>query len=43
MANIYQQAFDILEQLETEADYHEIVTLILKIGYNPALITLITE
>lgn len=41
MTDIYKKAFDILEQTETETDYHDIVTLILKMGYDKALLTVL--
>ena len=43
MTNVYMQAFDIIEQTKTEIDFHKIVTMILKQGYNQTLITLIEK
>lgn len=43
MTDIYRQAFKILEQTETETDYHMIVTMILKYGYEKTLLSFITE
>jgi len=40
MSNIYKQAFDIIEQTETETDYHMIVNMIIKYGYNQTLLIL---
>lgn len=43
MTDIYKKAFDILEQTETETDYHMIVTMILKYGYEKTLLSFISE
>ena len=40
MTDIYKKAFDILEQTETETDYHTIVNMIIKYGYNKTLLKL---
>ena len=40
MANIYKQAFEIMDQIEVETDYHMIVNMIIKYGYNKTLLIL---
>ena len=43
MTDIYRQAFEILEQTETETDYHMIVNMIIKYGYEKTLLSFISE
>lgn len=38
MASVYYQAFQIQEETETAADYHMIVNMIIKYGYNQTLL-----
>lgn len=40
MADIYKLAFQIQTETETETDYHMIVTMILKYGYEKTLLKL---
>ena len=40
MTNIYKLAFQIQTETETETDYHTIVNMIIKYGYNKTLLKL---
>lgn len=40
MASVYYQALQIQAETETETDYHMIVTMILKYGYEKTLLKL---
>jgi len=40
MTDIYKLAFQIIEETETAADYHMIVNMIIKYGYNKTLLKL---
>ena len=40
MADIYKMAFQIQAETETAADYHIIVTMLLKYGYDKTLLIL---
>lgn len=41
MTGVYYQAFQVLEETETKMDYHAIVTMLLRYGYEKTLLKLI--